>query len=296
VDYHISGLVEFDMVYYEQNAASFGLKIGHPDFKIVHQQTTEFQGILIAETQKYGRALFLDGVIQSTEADEGIYHDMLVHPVMAHVKAARKILVAGAGEGASLRELLKHSSVEHIDAVEIDGGMIRAAKEHLPSWHKGAFADDRVTVLEADIFDHLETTGSDAYDGIIVDLTDPIDADGEFCADSLIFNKDFLKLLQTALKPGGCMVVQAGERLSALGQVLPLLKRQFSWVQPYSVFVPSFYGNWTFLLLADEDKSSPQRGIEAALTAQESLSCGYFSRLAYLHAAEQADRFFTAAE
>jgi len=280
------------MVFFEKNSASFGLEIGHPEFEVIHQITTEFHEILIGETQKYGRALFLDGVIQSTEADEAIYHEMLVHPVMVHTQNAEKVLVAGAGEGASLRELLKHTSATQIDAVEIDGGMIRAARAHLPNWHKGAFDDARVSVFEADIFDHLSAAGSAAYDAILVDLTDPIDEDGEFCADSLTFKPEFLTLLQTALKPGGVIVMQAGERLAGLGQMLPKLRQRFTWVQPYSVFVPSFHGNWTFLLLATEEKSGRKQEIEAKLQELEQLQLSYFSRLAYLHAAEEAERFF----
>jgi len=282
------------MVYFEKNSATFGLEIGHPNFKIVHQEATEFQEILIGETQRYGRALFLGGVIQSTQVDEAIYHEMLVHPVIAHAKTARNILVAGAGEGASLRELLKYKSVTKIDAVEIDGGMISAARNHLSEWHCGAFDDARVTVYEADIFEHLNVVGADAYDCIIVDLTDPIDADGEFYADSLTFKPAFLDLLQSALRAGGCIVMQAGERLAALGGMLPTLEQRFTWVQPYSVFVPSFHSNWAFLLLADEDKTAGDPTDSTALVGQDALPCRYFSELAFAHAAEQADRFFKA--
>ena len=280
------------MEFFEKNSATSGLKIGHPNFEVIHQCTTGFQEIIIGETEQYGRALFLDGIIQSTEADEAIYHEMLVHPGIAHTKTARNILVAGAGEGASLRELLKHASVVKIDAVEIDGGMVQAAQNHLPGWHCGAFEDERVTVYETDIFDHLAAAGADAYDYIIVDLTDPIDPDGEFCAESLIFDSAFLRMLQDALRPGGCVIIQAGELLPALAQVLPALKQQFSWVRPFSVFVPSFHGKWTFLLLAAEDKSAERQEIEIRLKALEQLPRRYFSGEAYLQASKEADVFF----
>ena len=279
------------MVFFEKNSATSGLKVGHPNFQVIHQETTDFQEILIGETQEYGRALFLDGIIQSTAADEAIYHEMLVHPVVAHAKTARNILVAGAGEGASLRELLKHRSVAQIDAVEIDGSMTRAAQKHLQSWHCGAFEDERVTVYETDIFDHLAAVGSDVYDCIIVDLTDPIGPDGEFCTDSLIFDTDFLKLLKLALRPGGCVVMQAGELLPPLGVTLPALRQQFSWVQPYSVFVPSFHGNWTFILLSLEDGLAAKQEIEIKLKALEQVPHSFFSTATFLHAEEEADRF-----
>jgi spermidine synthase len=282
------------MVYIEKNAPSFGLEIGHQGFKAIHQQTSDYQEILVAETQRYGRALFLDGVIQSSAADEAIYHEMLVHPALAHADDAQDILVVGAGEGATLRELLKHKSVRHIDAVEIDGAMIRAAKEHLPAWHKGAFADDRVRVLECDILEHLAATGADAYDIIIVDLTDPITPDGEFCPDSLTFNGPFLAQLKKALRPDGCIAMQVGECAAALAQPLAVLGGQFGSVQLYSVPIPSFHSNWAFILLAEGDHAWAQHNTQAALTGLEQLPSVYFSRLAYLLAAEQADRFFAA--
>ncbi len=280
------------VIYYEKNPASFGLKIGHLGFREIHRETTGFQEILIGETARYGRALFLDGVIQSSQADEAIYHDMLIHPVMAHTRNGRRILVAGAGEGASMRELLKHTTVKTIDAVEIDGGMIGAAKAHLPSWHQGAWDDSRVSVIEADIFDHLAKPSANNYDAIIIDLTDPIDDAGDFCADSLTFKPAFLDAAQAALAPGGCIVMQVGERLPGLKGVLANLRNRFKWVQPYSVFVPSFHSNWTFFMMSNEDRRHSAEAIHAKLTALEALGTPYFSCLAYQLAAEQADRFF----
>ncbi|MBL4787649.1 MAG: methyltransferase domain-containing protein [Kordiimonadaceae bacterium] len=281
--------------YFEKNADAFGVEIGHLDFKPILAATTDFQEILIADTRKYGRALFLDGIIQSTEADEGMYHEMLVHPVLAHVGLPAKILVAGAGEGASLRELLRHPSVQEIDAVEIDAGMIKAAREHLPSWHRGAFDDTRVTIIEADIFDHLEGFKG-GYDAIVVDLLDPIDDDGAFDANCLMFNDCFLSLLKSALNPGGCIVMQIGERTSALKGIFPKLKTFFHWLKPYSVLVPSFHENWTFLLLAAEDKSAYGDAVETAMTDTQKLPTSYFSPLAFKFAAEQAAHFFKASD
>ncbi|PCI62900.1 MAG: hypothetical protein COB37_06185 [Kordiimonadales bacterium] len=281
--------------YFEKNADVFGLELGHLDFEPVHTEQTAYQKILIADTRKYGRALFLDGIIQSTEADESMYHEMLIHPVLAHANCPAKILVAGAGEGASLRELLRHPFVQEIDAVEIDASMMMAARNHLTKWHRGAFDDNRVRLIEADIFDHLDGLKG-GYDAIVVDLLDPIDETGAFDADCLMFDDRFLQLLKSALNPGGCIVMQIGERKMDLADVFPKLRSYFSWLKPYSVLVPSFHENWTFMLLAEEDRSADEGAVETAMSDTQKLPTSYFSPLAFKFAAEQADRFFHASE
>ena len=111
---------------------------------MLHREMSAYQDIAVVETREVGRALFLDGVVQSTDHDEARYHAHLIHPVRELVSKRRRVLVAGAGEGASLRELLSDSEIESIVAVEIDRRVVEVCREYFPHWHAGAYDDARV--------------------------------------------------------------------------------------------------------------------------------------------------------
>src|SRR6476469_5990305 len=114
-----------------------------------------FQDIVIFESTSHGRVMVLDGVIQITEADEFVYQEMLTHvPLLAHGAAAR-VLIIGAGEGGVLRRVLQHKGVERAVMVEIDGEVIRLAKQHLPRIAGDAWSDPRAEVIVGDGIDHV---------------------------------------------------------------------------------------------------------------------------------------------
>src|SRR3546814_1462961 len=115
----------------------------------------------------------LDGVVQTTERDEFIYHEMLAHlPILAH-GAARKVLIVGGGDGGLLEEVLKHRSVEQVTQVEIDAGVIAFYKQHLPSVCKGAYEDPRLELVIDDGVDFVANCRARS-DAAIGDLTDPL--------------------------------------------------------------------------------------------------------------------------
>ena len=144
----------------------------------------------IMETASYGKVLVLDARIQSSVADDFIYHEVLVHPVMMLHPRPESVLVIGGGEGATLREILKYGSVKRAVMVDIDQEVVEACKIHLPELHQGAFEDPRVAVLHEDARGWLEST-SERFDVAIVDLTEPLEA-GPAC---LLFTREFYQLL-----------------------------------------------------------------------------------------------------
>ena len=93
---------------------------------------SEFQKIDILQTAEFGRVLTLDGLVMVTEKDEFIYHDMITHVPMATNPDIKKVLVIGAGDGGTVRELTKYESIEHIDMVEIDEMVVDVCREFLP--------------------------------------------------------------------------------------------------------------------------------------------------------------------
>lgn len=162
------------------------------DFTRVHASGhSAYQKYLIAENPAFGRFLVLDDVVQSTEADEFIYHEGIVHPAMLAVGSPRRVLILGGGEGATAREVLRWPSVERVDMIDIDAEVVAACRLHLPRHHAGAFDDPRLHVQHIDAVEFLGRirTARELYDVVISDLSDPVD-DGPavFCLTREFFS------------------------------------------------------------------------------------------------------------
>ena len=155
-------------------------------FKVVqtlYKGQSEFQSIDILETSGFGRLLLLDGLVMTTEKDEFVYHEMISHiPLLAHPNP-KQVLVIGGGDGGTIREVLKHPSVERAVLCEIDGMVIEASKQWLPTI-ACALDDPKVEIQVADgaayVAKHKNT-----FDVILIDSTDPIGPGAR------LFNKEF---------------------------------------------------------------------------------------------------------
>lgn len=171
--------------------------------KLYYEQKTEHQHLMIFHNAFLGRVMTLDGVVQTTERDEFIYHEMMAHvPMFAHGNA-KKVLIIGGGDGGMLREALRHKNVEQVTMVEIDGAVIEMSKQWLPNHSQGAFDDPRANIVIADGMDFVRETEM-RFDVIISDSTDPI-GPGE-----VLFSNDFYAQCKRILNPGGVMVTQNG--------------------------------------------------------------------------------------
>ena len=238
---------------------------------IVAQVRTAFQQVAIQEFEHLGRCLILDGKIQSAEIDEYIYHELLVQPAMAVHPLPRRILVCGGGEGAPLREILRHPSVELVVMVDIDGELVSLCRRHLTAWHRGAFDDPRVQVVHGDARAYVEESAVQ-FDVIINDITDPIEGG----PSKLLFTRQFYEAAARRLGPGGVFVTQAigvhydeGDRLHAA--IHHTLARVFPHVRSYADYVQSFDYPWAFVAAssrpywdlqpADVDRTLAARGI-----------------------------------
>ena len=115
--------------------------------KTVFSKETRYQRVDIIDTIPFGRCLVLDGKIQSSEADEFIYHESLVHPAMLCHRNPKNILVIGGGEGATVREVLMHNTVQHVTMVDIDSEVVKLCQTHLTAFHKDSFDDERLHCL-----------------------------------------------------------------------------------------------------------------------------------------------------
>ncbi len=217
--------------------------------KVYFESKTEHQHLMIFHNALFGRMMVLDGIVQTTERDEFIYHEMLTHvPVLAH-GAVKDVLIVGGGDGGMLREVCKHTAIERIVQVEIDQAVIDMSKEYLPGHSQGAFDDPRAEIVIADGLDYVQTTGR-RFDVIISDSTDPI-GPGE-----VLFTDDFYSACQRCLNPGGVLVTQNGVVFMQQDEVSTTASRLSSVYKDwhfYGAAVPTYVGGiMTFAWASDE--------------------------------------------
>lgn len=168
---------------------------------------TEFQRVQVLDTLTLGRVLLLDGHVQLSELDEHAYHESLVQIPLASVSSPRRALVVGGGDGGVIRELCRHSTIEHIDMVEIDAGVVEACREAMPFVSAGAFDDPRLHVWIEDAFAFVKQA-TDPYDLIVVDCTDVYEEE-ESALSMDLFTPEFYSDLARLLSDGGFVVSQA---------------------------------------------------------------------------------------
>ncbi len=228
---------------------------------ILYTAKTPFQQVDIIESTTYGKCLFLDTKIQSSQADEFIYHELIVHPTMLMHPNPERIMVVGGGEGATLRELLKHKSTKRILMVDIDEEVVRQCIKYLPEMHQGAFDDPRVELQFLDARKYLEET-DETFDVIIIDISEPLEAGPAY----LLYTKEFYQIVSRRLSPQGTINLQAGTlnpvALECFCAVAKTLETAFPVVAPLLAPIPSFSLPWGFILASKEQdprKFSPQQ-------------------------------------
>ena len=234
--------------------------------ELAHVQSP-FQDIVVFESYTHGRVMVLDGCIQITERDEFVYQEMLGHvPLLAHGDA-RRVLIIGAGDGGVLRRVLQHNSVEHAVMVEIDGEVIRLAKQYLPSVAAGAWDDTRAQVIVGDGIDYVARAPDAAFDVIIVDSTDPIGV-GE-----VLFTDAFYRDCARILTARGLVVNQCGVPFMQADELRETSAKQrkfFPHVSAYVAAVPTYVGGLMTLGIASKDPSAGTHSIETIRQRAES--------------------------
>ncbi|MGI5848542.1 MAG: polyamine aminopropyltransferase [Christensenellales bacterium] len=205
---------------------------------------SEFQQIDVFESDEFGRFLTLDGLMMATEKDEFIYHDMIVHVPMAANPSIRNILVIGAGDGGTIRELTRYQSVAHIDMVEIDKKVVSVCLEYLPqlSCH---LKDARVSIHYEDGLRFVRSK-QNAYDLIIVDSTDP------FGPGEGLFTKEFYGNCYNALTEKGILVNQHESPYyeayaNSMIRAHKRIREFFPICRVYQAHIPTYpSGHWLF--------------------------------------------------
>jgi len=243
--------------------------------KVYFEQKTDHQHLIIFDNAKFGRVMALDGVIQTTEADEFIYHEMLTHvPILTHGHVKR-VLIIGGGDGGILREVCKHKSIEHITQVEIDQQVIAMCKEYLPKHSAGAYDDSRVSIVIDDGANFVRQR-QQTYDLIISDSTDPIGP-----GDAL-FTSDFYADCKTCLNEGGILVAQNGVAYMQLDEVTTTAKRlqpYFSEQTFYCAAIPTYIGGVMTFAWASDNKKLLHVSVEQIQQRLQlaNINCRYYN-------------------
>jgi len=232
---------------------------------------TGFQKAELVETAEFGRALVLDGTLQSAEADEWIYHESLVHPALCACPAEGQVAILGGGEGATLREVLRHRWVRRAVMVDIDGEVVEFCKKHLGSFHAGAFDDPRAEIVIGDARAWLERQPAGSLSAIIFDLSEP----SEEGPSRMLFTREFFGFASRALVAGGALGMHAGPAMTTaegVGALFPrlmaTLKSVFGKVRPLVAHVHSFSDLWTFAVARAGSEPLPAADRIDALLAE----------------------------
>ena len=216
--------------------------------RVFYRGQTEYQHVEVMDGATFGRTLVLDGKTHSSEVDEFAYHEALAHPSMIAHPNPKSVFVAGGGEGATIREVMSHRSVEQVVMVDIDKQVVDLCREYLPNHHQGSFDDPRLELHHMDALEFLEDT-SLRFDVVIIDVPDPLEAGPAY----LLFTQEFYSLLKERLRPGGLMVAQSGPTGPAFYEqcfsaVANTVGSVFSGVYLSEAFVPSFGTTWGFVI------------------------------------------------
>ena len=201
---------------------------------------SQYQAIEVHASRPFGKLFRLDGHFMTSEKDEFFYHENLVHVAALAHPGPERALIVGGGDGGSAEELLKHPSMLEVTIAEIDQAVIDISRRHFQHVHRGALDDSRVTVRVEDGFKFVES-GSDAYDLIVLDLTDP---GGPSTA---LYTPEFYRACAKRLTPGGAMTMHIASPVAhavRIRDALAQLRRAFAKVTPYLTSVPLYGGLW----------------------------------------------------
>lgn len=213
---------------------------------------TDKQEVDLVVSPHWGKMLFLEGVLQSTTRDEVIYHNALVHPLLHTLYNKSRVLILGGGEGATAREVLRWNSVATVHMVDYDREFVEFMKNNGNDWSKGSFKNWRLTLGYEDAWAFMRK--SHEYNAVIIDLTDP-DLNSQDWKGLLM---NVMKSVKTTM---GGFVMNAGLYLpwdtDDINRIIKLVKEiidpDFKYYV-YTVFIPSFNGEWTYIAVAHKQK------------------------------------------
>ncbi len=221
--------------------------------KWLHREQSPFQRIEVIENETYGRVLMLDGLVQTTEADEFFYHEMLVQPALHCHPEPKRVLIIGGGDGGALKEVLKHP-VEKVILVEIDERVVEVARKFFP-WLEPCLKDGRAEIVFADGSNYIEAT-KEKFDIILIDSSDPVGP------SEILHRQEFFSKLKKIMRPRGIVAAQSGSAFfhrELIREKRRFFEDMFRYAHFYLGPVPTYPGGlWAYIFLSD--RINPLRG------------------------------------
>lgn len=219
--------------------------------KMLLEGRTKYQTYQICEVPRFGKSLFLDYNIQTSLMDEHIFHECMSQPAMTLHPNPRKVLVCGGGEGATLREALKHNTVEQATMVDIDEELIDMVRVHMPEWHQGSFEDPRVTMVHTDARAWMSEHKGAGFDVVLSDLPNPHEEGPAL----YLFTKEYFQIAAEAMSDDGVFAMQAGTAnmnypacMACCIKTLESMREVFPYVAGYYALMTTFFMPWGFVL------------------------------------------------
>lgn len=254
-----------------------GITFGVDD--ILFSAQSEYQQVRVLQTDAFGRLLTLDGLVMLTDRDEFVYHEMIAHPALCLLDAPKRVLVVGGGDGGTVREVLRHQSIEHVDLVEIDQMVIDVSRQFFPQI-SSALEDPRLHIHVEDGAAFVGRARDRYYDLVIVDSTDPVGF-----AEAL-FGEDFYRDCHRILSEQGILVSQTESPYDrvfrdSIRSANRFLNSVFEEVALYLAFIPTYpLGMWSFTMASKSRHPVSDFDVDAA----RNRLAPFIDELNYYHA------------
>lgn len=233
--------------YKEITPAGFGIAIKIKE--VLFSDNSPFQKVEIIDTDStLGKILTLDDLMMTTEGDEYFYHEMITHIPMMNHKEPKSVLVIGGGDGGTVREVLKHDTVEKVVLCEIDGMVIDACKKYLPTIACG-LDNPKVEILVEDAIEYIKDKENE-FDIVLIDSTDPM-GPGEG-----LFTEEFYTNVKKSLKKGGIVAAQSESPVvnkEEIKKMYTLLKKVFPITSTFTSPIPTYPGGYWAWAFCSED-------------------------------------------
>ncbi len=236
---------------------------------------TKYQKLAIYDTPQYGKIFRLDDFNMTSEREEFVYHENLIHPALTVHDAPKNILIIGGGDGGSSEEALKHPSVECVTMVEIDEEVIDVAKAHFKAVHHNVFDHPRLRVIIDDGMQFVQET-QEKFDLIALDLNDPV---GPAAA---LYSADFFQQCRQILNPQGLFTLHIGSPTAHPERVTEItrrLRQVFNIVRPYTLYIPLYGALWALAVCSDklDPKTFAANVIDERISARNLQQLQYYN-------------------
>jgi spermidine synthase len=243
--------------------------------ELLERVQSPYQLIEVYQTPQWGKLFRLDGCNMTSERDEFIYHENIVHPAALAHPRPRRALVIGGGDGGSAEELLKHPSIEQVTLVELDQAVVDIAKKYFACVHRGVFANPKLQLHIADGGAFLRAT-PERFDLIVFDLTDPAGVAAE------LYTPAMFAACKRALAPGGVLSMHAGSpyfQPERFRQNLIDLAGVFGVVRPYLAYIPIYGAPWASATASDsvDPRALDRKEIDAEIGRRGLADLQYYN-------------------